>query len=282
MKISKIFFFLFLVIIILSGNSYKKYSISKTNYHGERIERASDYLVRKANTEYVKSYNEGNKREIYTFNSDEFRYIGNTPNNYVYFNCSSLNNTDTCELWRIIGVFKIEDEMGSNYRIKLMKEEVVTSNLDSLNNSFLDNIHAKYHKMISNTKIKLDNIDAYYKVGVTSNDYDKTKSFGFNGDSWLDNNTYPYVYLNYNTVMSSGNGSLGDPYLIKIVSDNNVNEEYVSNNKDLDKDIIEVSDTSSNLPKIILIICIVALVIGSIVIGINYYKSRKIRKHYNS
>ena len=35
------------------------------------------------------------------------RYIGANPNNYVYFNCSDYNNptADTCELWRIIGVF---------------------------------------------------------------------------------------------------------------------------------------------------------------------------------
>ena len=35
------------------------------------------------------------------------RYIGADPNNYVYFNCSDYNNptADTCELWRIIGVF---------------------------------------------------------------------------------------------------------------------------------------------------------------------------------
>ena len=35
------------------------------------------------------------------------RYIGANPGNYVYFNCSDYNNptADTCELWRIIGVF---------------------------------------------------------------------------------------------------------------------------------------------------------------------------------
>jgi len=35
------------------------------------------------------------------------RYYGLSPNNYVYFNCSDYTNqtTDTCELWRIIGVF---------------------------------------------------------------------------------------------------------------------------------------------------------------------------------
>ena len=35
------------------------------------------------------------------------RYIGKDPNNYIYFNCNDYNNqtADTCEKWRIIGVF---------------------------------------------------------------------------------------------------------------------------------------------------------------------------------
>ena len=35
------------------------------------------------------------------------RYIGANPDNYVYFNCSDYNNqtADTCELWRVIGLF---------------------------------------------------------------------------------------------------------------------------------------------------------------------------------
>ena len=35
------------------------------------------------------------------------RYYGANPNNYIYFNCSDYNNqsSDTCETWKIIGVF---------------------------------------------------------------------------------------------------------------------------------------------------------------------------------
>ena len=35
------------------------------------------------------------------------RYIGKNPDNYVYFNCSDYSNqsADTCEKWRVIGVF---------------------------------------------------------------------------------------------------------------------------------------------------------------------------------
>ena len=38
---------------------------------------------------------------------NNLRYIGADPNNYVYFNCDDYNNpnSNTCELWRIIGVF---------------------------------------------------------------------------------------------------------------------------------------------------------------------------------
>ena len=39
---------------------------------------------------------------------NNIRYIGKAPNNYIYFNCSDYSNQtdDTCEKWRIIGVFK--------------------------------------------------------------------------------------------------------------------------------------------------------------------------------
>ncbi|MBQ9319027.1 MAG: hypothetical protein IJR82_05290, partial [Bacilli bacterium] len=54
----------------------------------------------------------------------EYRYIGDNPNNYIYFNCDSLSNqnSNTCEIWRIIGVFDVDDGTG-NYeqRIKLVR-----------------------------------------------------------------------------------------------------------------------------------------------------------------
>ncbi len=38
------------------------------------------------------------------------RYTGSNPNNYVLFNCDDLNDIDTCEKWRIIGVFDVDGE----------------------------------------------------------------------------------------------------------------------------------------------------------------------------
>ncbi len=49
------------------------------------------------------------------------RYYGANPNNYIYFNCSDYSNqtSDTCETWRIIGVFdgKVKIMRGSQIGI---------------------------------------------------------------------------------------------------------------------------------------------------------------------
>lgn len=56
-------------------------------------------------------------------------YIGANPNNYVYFNCDDYNNQtgDTCELWRIIGVFNnIEKEDGTKENlIKIVRNDSI-------------------------------------------------------------------------------------------------------------------------------------------------------------
>ena len=49
------------------------------------------------------------------------RYYGANPNNYIYFNCDDYSNqtADTCEVWRIIGVF--------DGKIKLIRNSVIGS-----------------------------------------------------------------------------------------------------------------------------------------------------------
>ena len=60
---------------------------------------------------------------------NNLRYIGATPNNYIYYNCSTTNydemNDTTCEKWRIVGLMNnIEDAIGnSESRIKIIKNE---------------------------------------------------------------------------------------------------------------------------------------------------------------
>ncbi len=60
---------------------------------------------------------------------NNLRYVGATPNNYVYFNCStnvpSEMDDTTCEKWRIIGIMNnVEDENGNSAsRVKIMRDE---------------------------------------------------------------------------------------------------------------------------------------------------------------
>lgn len=49
------------------------------------------------------------------------RYTGDNPNNYVLFNCDDDSNVSTCETWRIIGVFDVDNGNGTiEKRVKII------------------------------------------------------------------------------------------------------------------------------------------------------------------
>lgn len=74
---------------------------------------------------------------------ENIRYAGSNPNNYVYFNCEDTNTAgvvygadtydyvSSCEVWRIIGLFDVESEIGGTpeKRIKLVREELSTKSV---------------------------------------------------------------------------------------------------------------------------------------------------------
>lgn len=83
-------------------------------------------LLRKTNPIEITEYTAGDTAEMYTFEheatdqteaSTDYRYIGNVPSNYITFND---------EMWRIIGIFQVEDEQGNKgQQVKIMKEEAI-------------------------------------------------------------------------------------------------------------------------------------------------------------
>lgn len=86
----------------------------------------AELLINKANDNSITDYNSGNKAEMYTFKQEateqtqaltEYRYIGKSPNNYINFND---------EIWRIIGVFTVENENGEQeQRIKIVRNTLM-------------------------------------------------------------------------------------------------------------------------------------------------------------
>jgi len=108
-----------------SGTVDDKYQIvsqSSGGNGGSDIPSASDgalMLINKANGSNVTTYSSGNTGEMYTFSqpataqtaaTTDYRYIGDSPNNYITFND---------ETWRIIGVF--------DGKIKIIRDTVLTS-----------------------------------------------------------------------------------------------------------------------------------------------------------
>ena len=98
-------------------------------HYGEYI-NAAKYILKKSNSSSITNYTDGNTHEMYTFEHPateqtgaltDYRYIGSDPYNYVTFNN---------ELWRIIGVFTVEDENGKQeQRIKIVRNEKLTNSM---------------------------------------------------------------------------------------------------------------------------------------------------------
>lgn len=105
------------------------------HYHGKIVVdaaqegvSAADKLVINANPESLEylTSTDSQKKQMWTFSHEatdqtealtDYRYIGATPNNYVKFND---------ELWRIIGVFNVDDGTGKiEKRLKIIRTESI-------------------------------------------------------------------------------------------------------------------------------------------------------------
>ena len=108
--------------------------------------------------------------------SGNIRYYGANPNNYIYFNCSDYKNqtSDTCETWRIIGVF--------DGKVKIMRGSVIGFySWDNKNTS--TGAENDYGKNDWNTArlMKLLNPSNYYTID--SNDNGNGQSLYWNAKS---------------------------------------------------------------------------------------------------
>ena len=56
-------------------------------------------------------------------NDKDYIYYGDSPNNYIYYNCKNIDDTSSCELWRIVGL--IYNEKNNNYNIKIVRNDSI-------------------------------------------------------------------------------------------------------------------------------------------------------------
>ena len=138
----------------------------------------AETLVKNSNPATVTDYIDGDIHEMFAFSHDataqtdaltDYRYIGNDPYNYVYFNCDSLDdqNTNTCEVWRIIGVFDVErpNPYDSSKTITEKRIKIVRGN--DFSSEMFWNLTDNNDWSISSIKNFL-NTDYYDKIGDAS------------------------------------------------------------------------------------------------------------------
>lgn len=106
------------------------------NISSEEILKASTYIERLYKTNNYQNDELYNPK--FTLEGKEYdtgiRYTGANPNNYVYFNCEDIDSNDviygkenydyanSCEVWRIIGVFDVKSSQNSKNerRVKIV------------------------------------------------------------------------------------------------------------------------------------------------------------------
>ena len=163
-------------------------------------ENLAQHIITNSNPVTVENYTDGNTKEAYTFNHvqteqtgplTDYRYIGDSPNNYVYFDCD--DNGNNCETWRIIGVFTVENEEGfKEQRVKLIRsnaleKEMKWNDIDGknsinewsiaslktyLNSTYYDSLSESSQNMIGDSKYYLG-IDSW----VADEDYGSSEFF---------------------------------------------------------------------------------------------------------
>ena len=100
--------------------------------------------------------------------NNNIRYIGANPNNYVYFNCSDYSNQsdNTCEKWRIIGVFKnmTKEDGTKEDLVKIIRNDFI-GELRWDSNSVNDWSKASLQKTLNG-----EYYNGTYKTGALKND----------------------------------------------------------------------------------------------------------------
>ncbi|MBQ9318955.1 MAG: hypothetical protein IJR82_04925 [Bacilli bacterium] len=156
-------------------------------------------LISKSNPVTISDYNDGDVHQMYTFNrgatdqmpsTTEYRYIGDDPYNYIEFNCD--DEGANCEIWRIIGIFDVDDGDGHyEQRIKLVRGFTLPVSMDTYawdereyegydgtvrgkndwNGAYINTyLNGNYYDSFSETSKNLIKDAIYYLGGRTSSD----------------------------------------------------------------------------------------------------------------
>lgn len=103
------------------------YQIELENIEVEKIEPTNQNEEEK-NIYHIKKYNKllgfsSGKNGLRKINEKDYIYYGDSPNNYIYYNCENNDDLNTCELWRIVGFFYNKET--KEYNTKIVRNESI-------------------------------------------------------------------------------------------------------------------------------------------------------------
>lgn len=114
-------------------------------------------------------------------NDTDYVFYGDHPSNYLYYNCQN-ESTESCELWRIIGIF--HNQKTNKYNLKIIKDSSIgkyqfnSSSNDNLlvwNNTNLYKYLNEEYKFINNYDLYLEELPTNIET-ITNNQITSTKS----------------------------------------------------------------------------------------------------------
>ena len=177
---------------------------------------------------------------------NDYYYFGDNAHNYVYYNCTNNIDTNSCELWRIIGF--IYDEEKQEYYAKIIRNDYITNiQYSEINNNWKDSSITEYLKeykvndyLLKEREFKTENIIDWDNQINKLQDTIKDKIFIMNLTDYLnasvcenkkvneyDNNCLNNNWLNKNSNVNEWTMTINyqAPYL-----DENTNETITPDN----------------------------------------------------
>ena len=139
---------------------YKINQTEKQNIKNE-ITGSSEDIYKIIDYDIYKGYSKTTSgvKKIVKNDTENYLYYGDNPHNFIYYNCRDNSDKNSCELWRIIGIYY--DKETEEYYTKIIRNESIEmyqyNNIDDnlWNNSSL----LKY----LNTEYELNNIEYLYE-----------------------------------------------------------------------------------------------------------------------
>ena len=158
------------------------------------VPTGTQILLSKINAVTETNYSDGNIHEMYTFEHEatpqtpaltDYRYIGNDPYNYVKFNCD--NDGTNCEIWRILGVFDVDDGTGNvEQRIKLVRGSAFATEMAWDSNGVNDWTNASLKTFLNGDYYNRTGEAATYGLKESAQGMIDNTKFYIGGGKWID------------------------------------------------------------------------------------------------